>query len=208
MVDNIGRLGNTQDTAHRVAIREVLATHSRGIDRNDPGILKMAYWPDAEVDYGGFKGAAHDFADLVGPALSGAYELTQHLLGQTFYSIEGSQAATESYVSARHLLHGAAEELSFAGRYLDQLELREGQWKIVHRQVVAHVGVEQAPALSAASDRDILDIAVRRSQDRRLTCQGPGRVHRVQHRIVATVVVHPEEIRLPRITCDPGRFAE
>jgi hypothetical protein len=136
MTDNIGRVGNAEDAAHRAAIAEVLATHSRGIDRNDPAILKTAYWPGAEVDYGSFKGPAHDFADLVGHALQGAYELTQHLLGQTFYSIQGDKAATESYVYARHLLHGAEEELNFAGRYLDQLELREGQWKIAHRQVV------------------------------------------------------------------------
>lgn len=136
MADNIGRVGNAEDAAHRAAIAEVLATHSRGIDRNDPVILKTAYWPDAEVDYGSFNGPAHVFGDLVGPALQGTYELTQHLLGQTFYSIEGDKAVTESYVYARHLLHGAEEELNFAGRYLDQLELREGQWKIAHRKVV------------------------------------------------------------------------
>lgn len=136
MTDNIGRVENPENVAHRVAIREVLASHSRGIDRNDATILKMAYWPDAEVDYGGFKGPAHDFADVVGPALQGTYELTQHVLGQTVYRVEGNRAATESYVYARHLLHGAGEELNFAGRYLDQLELRQGQWKIVHRRVV------------------------------------------------------------------------
>ena len=33
-------------------------------------------------------------------------------------------------------VHGAEQELAFAGRYLDQLELRNGCWKIIHRQVV------------------------------------------------------------------------
>ena len=136
MTDSIGRVETLENVAHQMAIREVLATHSRGIDRNDAKILKAAYWPDAQVDYGSFKGSAYDFADLIGPALSSAYELTQHILGQTVFRLKETRAVTESYVHARHLVHGAHEELNFAGRYLDQFELREGQWKILHRQVV------------------------------------------------------------------------
>ncbi len=136
MSEQTGKVPDAQGMAHRAAIREVLAVHSRGIDRNDAALLKSAYWPEAEVDYGSFKGPAHTFAELLGPALQGAYELTQHSLGQTLYRIDGERACTETYVHARHLLLGAAEELSFAGRYLDQFELRTGQWKIIHRQVV------------------------------------------------------------------------
>jgi SnoaL-like protein len=133
---NIGTVPTAREATHREAIREVLAAHSRGLDRNEPGLLKCAYWPEAEVDYGSFKGEAHQFADLIGPALAGAYELTQHLLGQTFITVDGNSASAESYVYARHLLQGALEELAFAGRYLDRLELRGQQWKIMHRQVV------------------------------------------------------------------------
>ena len=136
MSATIGKVPNAQELAHREAIREVLAIHSRGLDRNEGELLASAYWPEAEVDYGSFKGRAHDFAGLVGPALTAAYELTQHLLGQTVISLDGNRANTETYVYARHLLQGAEEELAFAGRYLDQLELREDRWKIIHRQVV------------------------------------------------------------------------
>ncbi len=133
--DRTGLVPTDQEVAHRLAIAEVLAVHSRGLDRNDAELIKSAYWPEAEVDYGGFKGKAHDFAALIGPALS-AYELTQHLLGQTVIVLEGSTATTETYVRARHLLCGAQEEIDFSGRYLDSFELRNGQWKMIHRQVV------------------------------------------------------------------------
>lgn len=136
MSGTIGVVPGAEELAHREAIREVLATHSRGLDRNEGELLASAYWPEAEVDYGSFKGKAHQFTALVGPALADAYELTQHLLGQTFIAVDGNRASTETYVHARHLLKGAEEELAFAGRYLDQLELRDGQWKIIHRQVV------------------------------------------------------------------------
>ncbi|MCB1706050.1 MAG: nuclear transport factor 2 family protein [Halioglobus sp.] len=136
MTGRIGVVPDAQDTARREAIREVLAVHSRGLDRNEPDLLKAAYWPQARVDYGAFKGPAYQFAELIGPALAEAYELTQHLLGQTFIALDGDQARAETYVYARHLLRGAEEELAFAGRYLDTLEQREQQWKILHRQVV------------------------------------------------------------------------
>ncbi|MEH6593574.1 MAG: nuclear transport factor 2 family protein [Halioglobus sp.] len=122
--------------AQREAIKDILYAHSRGLDRLDPDLLKQAYWPDAEVDYGAFKGSAHQFADIISPALSSQFELTQHLLGQTFIVLEGDKASTETYVYARHLLLGAEQELAFAGRYLDQLECRDGQWKICHRRVL------------------------------------------------------------------------
>lgn len=150
MSGNISAVPTAEEMANREAIREILATHSRGLDRNEAGVLKSAYWPEAEVDYGSFKGPAHQFADLIGPALAGAYELTQHLLGQTLITVEGDRASTETYVHARHLLRGAEEELSFAGRYLDQLELRNGQWKIMHRQVV----MDWSLRLAAQDERD------------------------------------------------------
>jgi hypothetical protein len=134
--ERVGAIPTAQETAHQAAIRNVLATHSRGLDRNNAELLKCAYWPDAQVDYGSFKGSAHQFAELVGPALASMYELTQHLLGQSFIELAQCTANTETYVDARHLLRGASEELVFSGRYLDQLELRDGQWKIIHRQVV------------------------------------------------------------------------
>lgn len=133
---SLGSTPSTDDLARREAIREVLVTHSRAIDRIDPVLLKQAYWSDAEVDYGAFKGRAHDFADIIGPALASQFELTQHLLGQTLFKLDGDVASTETYVYARHLVLGAAQELAFAGRYLDELECRDGLWKIRFRRVV------------------------------------------------------------------------
>ena len=127
---------SAEQLAHRQAILDALITHSRGIDRADEKILKRAYWPDAEVDYGAFKGNAHQFAEKIGTTLTSQYELTQHSLGQIHIEIDDGTAKTETYVHARHLFIGAEEELNFAGRYLDKLELRDNEWRIIHRQVV------------------------------------------------------------------------
>ncbi|WP_237443673.1 nuclear transport factor 2 family protein [Sinobacterium norvegicum] len=133
---NVGSLTSAEQIAHRQAILDTLYTHSRGLDRVDAELIKSTYWPEAVVDYGAYKGAAYPFAELIGPALSSQYELTQHVLGQTLIDLQGSMARTETYVQARHLLIAAQEELSFSGRYLDTLELRGDEWRIIQRQVV------------------------------------------------------------------------
>jgi hypothetical protein len=69
-------------------------------------------------------------------ALGQAYELTRHSLGNTLVTFSNNRAWSESSVHAGHLLQGAREEMLFYGRYLDKLEKRDGQWKILHRQVV------------------------------------------------------------------------
>ena len=120
----------------RLAISEVLHSHCRGLDRSDSALLQSCYWPGAEVDYGSYKGPAAAFADLVVQALAGGYELTRHCIGNILVAFEGNQARVESYVNAAHLLPGGTQEMCFGGRYLDHLEKRDGQWRMLHRRVV------------------------------------------------------------------------
>jgi len=135
-----GALPGSAEIADRLAIAEVLAAHSRGLDRLDAGLIHDCYWPEAEVDYGSYKGPAHAFADLVVEALAAQYELTRHGLTNTLYQFAGDTARTESCVTAAHLARDAGSELLFYGRYLDRLERRDGCWKILHRQVVVDWG--------------------------------------------------------------------
>lgn len=136
MIIDVGIPPSEAELADRAAIQDVLNSHSRGLDRHDLALLQACYWPEAEVDYGNFKGPAQQFAELVLPALAGQYELTRHCLSNTLFSFSGARAHTETCVNAGHLLQGAAEEMIFCGRYLDTLEKRDGQWKMIYRQVV------------------------------------------------------------------------
>lgn len=124
------------DINERLAIQDVLYLHSRALDRLDESLLKTCYREDSTVDYGTFKGPAQQFAGLVIPALREQYALTRHVLSNTLVHINGPTAHSESLVDAAHLLRDETQEMLFAGRYLDVLEKREGEWKIQHRQVV------------------------------------------------------------------------
>lgn len=133
-----GMVPGLEEVADRLAILEVVAMHSRGVDRASSEILKSCYWDDAEVDYGGYKGPAHPFCDMLPDAIK-RYENTQHVLGNTLVEFEGEAATVESYVTAYHYLGQEEEpdtEMTYIGRYLDRMEKRDGVWKISFRKIV------------------------------------------------------------------------
>ena len=58
----VGQVPNLEEMADRLAIIEIMHTYARGVDRADAEILKSAYWDDAELNYGGYKGSLMHFA--------------------------------------------------------------------------------------------------------------------------------------------------
>ncbi len=151
---DIGKVPDTAELADRMAIHEVLTLHCRGVDRADERALKSAYWPDAEVAYGGFEGLAHEFCEML-PKSIVRFAHTQHSISNVLIQFsdgaspkkddpERMWAAVETYVTAYHYLAGESgapdTEMTFLGRYLDRFERRDagrsGAWKINHRRVL------------------------------------------------------------------------
>ena len=133
-----GKVPTLEELADRLAIQDVLAQHSRGVDRADGAILKSAYWPDATVAYGGFNGSAHEFCEGL-PAGIRRYAATQHTITNVAIELRGDEARVETYVTAYHYLageEGQDTEMTYLGRYLDRMEKRDDVWKISHRRVV------------------------------------------------------------------------
>jgi hypothetical protein len=63
---------------------------------------------------------------------------TQHAICNELIELDGDTAHREAYFLAFHRLvrDGATVDLLFAGRYVDRLERRDGEWRIAHRVVV------------------------------------------------------------------------
>ena len=91
MAQDKGRIPDLTELANRLAIFEVLAQHSRGVDRADEAILQSAYWPDAEVNYGGFNGNAHEFCKMLPTAIRG-YARTHHAISNINIAFNGDDA--------------------------------------------------------------------------------------------------------------------
>lgn len=141
-----GAVPSAAEVADRLAIAEVLAVHSRGVDRADEAALKSAYWADAEVAYGGYNGDAHGFCEILPTAIK-RYARTAHKISNTCIEFRGAEerneARVETYVTAYHYLSSDAEgaadvdtEMTYIGRYLDTMEKRNNVWKIRFRRVL------------------------------------------------------------------------
>ncbi len=128
------------DEVHsRLMIAQVLTRYSRGIDRCDLAVLKSVWWPDATADYRGEATNALVWAEAALGGLSKMHR-TQHMLGNMLIDLEpgADRATAETYCRAYHELGEGQDrrEMVVGGRYLDVLERREGEWRILARRYI------------------------------------------------------------------------
>ena len=136
-----------------VGIRNALARHSQGVDRADAVLLGSAYHPDATVAYGFFDGPAATLVAILAEAQKPALP-TLHRTGNVFLAIAGDVARSESRVMAS-IEEPETQRLVF-GRYLDQLECRDGDWRISHRTYVLDSNINRA-STAARADPPLLN---------------------------------------------------
>lgn len=125
------------EVADRLAIMDVLNRYARGIDRCDLAVLREVWWPEAVADYGMGEVNALAWSEGVVPALA-AMRRTQHFLGNMLIDIDGDTATAETYCRAWHEVDSAEgpQEMDVGGRYLDRLEKRGDEWRLLHRRYV------------------------------------------------------------------------
>lgn len=121
----------------REAIRNVLYDYCRAADRGDAALMKACYHPDASDDHGFFVGSGWAFVDYVLPRLA-QLECSIHSLSNPRIVLDGDTAQVETQWSVIHRLArvGKMTDLWHQGRYLDEFERRQGQWKILRRVTV------------------------------------------------------------------------
>ena len=127
----IGRL------ADRDEISNILARHSRGVDRADYPLLRSAYADDGEVDYGFFTGPADVFSRILTDAQK-AGEVTLHRTSNIWIRLDGDSARSESHVTAYTQTGddaGPTQRL-IGGRYLDRHARTAEGWRLRHRTYV------------------------------------------------------------------------
>ena len=133
--------------ADRQEIWEAIVSYTRGMDRLDPDLVIKAFHPDAVDDHGTFRGNREELAQT-GMAMHGAENSkTHHFLTNHHCELDGDTAHTETY-----FLYCGAQEKGptdvLGGRYLDDLERRDGEWKISNRLCF----IEWSSALPEAYD--------------------------------------------------------
>ena len=127
-------IADLREVVAKQKITEVLNRYCRGIDRCDLDTLLTVFWADAEADYGSGRQNAVDWSVAAVGALKGMHR-TQHSVGNVLIHLEGERASAETYCHAYHEIDaaGGRGEMVVGGRYLDRLEHRDGEWRIVER---------------------------------------------------------------------------
>ena len=123
----------------RKACEDVINRYGRTLDWLDEAGQEACFWPDAEIDYGFFKGSGKDWIPVVMGAEQGAAR-RWHVSTSVMVQVSGEQAKSECYgltVAASENESGELVDTMFGGRYLDELEKRDGEWRISRRSYIA-----------------------------------------------------------------------
>jgi SnoaL-like domain len=120
----------------RQAIVDCLHRYSRGLDRHDQEILRSVYHDDALDHHGDFTGPPDQFVPWADQLLASEWDGHTHFLDVNHVEIDGDAAHSECYVFfAQRRRDGDGVDIG-GGRYLDRLERREGEWRVVARELV------------------------------------------------------------------------
>lgn len=128
-----------QDLLDRQKIQQLMMRYCRGVDRVDRALIASCYHPEGTCEFGSL---LLQGGENVGQAIAqaaGGYQLTFHMIGNHLAEIRGDVAAAETYFFSATTVAAESGEKQLrvrAGRYVDRVERREGEWKIRTRVVV------------------------------------------------------------------------
>ena len=128
-----------QELWDKQAIAEVVgARYGRALDWLDLAALKDCFHEDGIVDYGFFAGNAHEWCTTV-MAIESESVNRFHYVFNILVVVDGDRAEAESNSLAggrRPDEEGGFRQTFYGSRYLDQLERREGVWRISQRRTL------------------------------------------------------------------------
>jgi len=167
---------------------DVLTRYCRALDRADVELMRSVYWEDGMDDHGVFQGNAHEFSDFIIKEIQNWFEVTVHSISNVHMEYYGDVMCTESYLTAYHKVKGEKDKIEavqgseyysrlnlsevgdthhvffYGGRYIDRLEKRNGEWRIVLRRVCMDWN-EHWPGLTILDDGMCKTLTVRGSRD-------------------------------------------
>lgn len=144
----------------RAEISEVLTRYCRALDRLDEPLLRSCFHPDSQHSHG-YTGPSEIFIGYAMNVLNKCLA-THHQLGNVSISLRDDKADAESYFTAFHRISrdppeafagAAGKDVFIGGRYIDTLERRDGEWRIVSR-----TGVHDWRRDEAAADSGFFDL--------------------------------------------------
>lgn len=128
-----------QNLLDQKACEDVLMRYGRTLDWLDETGQEECFWPDADIDYGFFRGSGEEWVPVV-MAVESSSARRWHVSTGVTVQVHEDRANSECYGLTVGTVQNEQEELVdtlFGGRYLDEFEKRNGQWRISKRTYIA-----------------------------------------------------------------------
>ncbi|RZJ99436.1 MAG: nuclear transport factor 2 family protein [Novosphingobium sp.] len=126
----------------RQDILDVIVRESRGRDRHDTELTASCYWPEGADEHGAVPLPASVYPELANKGHAQAFVMNQHNLANHSCEIDGDTAYCETYVVGTMLSHDGLTCTVAAGRYMDQLERRGDEWRILWRRSTVETAMQ------------------------------------------------------------------
>ena len=140
LLTKVDRLQDRQD------IEDCIQRESRARDRQDTEQILSCWWEDGVDEHGPMINYMPGYAERANHGHKSNFHMTSHNITNHLCDIEGSTAYCESYViGGLFWLERKVTTLAL-GRYLDQLEKRHGQWKILTRKCTIEMSADADPS--------------------------------------------------------------
>ena len=138
----------------RQEILDCIIREGRGRDRHDTALTASAYWEDGADEHGPVVTPALHYPERANAGHAAAFSATSHNITNHSCEIDGDTAYCETYVVGGLLSLDQKTCRIVPGRYVDQLERRNGEWKILLRRTLIDMAIEgdaswlESPALA------------------------------------------------------------
>jgi hypothetical protein len=136
LASTVGHLKDRQD------ILDCIVREARGRDRQDVDLIASAYWEDGSDEHGPVITPALDYPARANRGHAANFSATSHNITNHSCEIDGDVAYCETYVVGGLLSLDRKVCKISPSRYIDQLERRHGEWRILRRRTVIDMVAE------------------------------------------------------------------
>jgi hypothetical protein len=131
-----------QHLRDRQEIHDVIIRESRGRDRHDVELIASCYWPEGADEHGPTPFPASDYPEIANKQHVGMSGMNQHNLANHTCEIQGNVAYCETYTVGTFLSLDQQTCTIAVGRYMDQLEKRGDEWRILWRRSTVETAMQ------------------------------------------------------------------
>lgn len=124
----VQRLQDRQD------VLDCIQRESRARDRQDVDQINGCWWEDGIDEHGSVITGALEYAQRANAGHRAGFAMTSHNITNHLCHITGNTANCESYVIGGLFWKDGKKATLACGRYLDGLEKRNGEWRLLVRR--------------------------------------------------------------------------